>query len=69
MSIPIYGESSTQAPSTTPVTAPSDTILQSAMAKAVIYLTNIESTKNKDFAIEALNTLILTVTNELSKLQ
>jgi hypothetical protein len=69
MSIPIYGESSTQAPPTTPVTSPSDTILQSAMAKAVIYLTNIESTKNKDFAVEALNTLILTVTNELSKLK
>jgi hypothetical protein len=67
MSIPIYGEANP--PASSSEIAPTDTIVLSAMEKAIRYLTALETTKNKEVALESLHTLILTVTNELSKLK
>ena len=76
MTSPIYGEpcstpasGSGSGPGSGSGTSPTDTILLSAMGKVVTYLKALETTKNKDIAVESLNTLILTVTNELSKLK
>lgn len=77
MSTPIYGEPCSTTASTTasrstpspPAISPTDTILLSGMEKVIRYLTVLETTKSKDIAVESLNTLILTVTNELSKLK
>ena len=41
----------------------------SAMGKVVQYLKALETTKNKSLAMDSLNTLILTVKDELSKLK
>jgi len=41
----------------------------SAMGKVVQYLKVLETTKNKSLAMDSLNTLILTVKDELSKLK
>lgn len=78
MSSPIYGEpqqSSTLVPcSTTDTTSGStssqtDAVMLSAMEKVVQYLKALETTKNKSLAMDSLNTLILTVKDELSKLK
>jgi hypothetical protein len=39
------------------------------MGKVVNYLKALETTKNKNLAMDSLNTLILTVKDELSKLK
>jgi hypothetical protein len=76
MTSPIYGEpcstpasGSGSGPGSGSGTSPTDTILLSAMGKVVTYLKALETTKNKNLAMDSLNTLILTVKDELSKLK
>lgn len=73
MSSPIYGEpqQSTPVPCSTSGSTPSqtDVVMLSAMGKVVQYLKVLETTKNKSLAMDSLNTLILTVKDELSKLK
>jgi hypothetical protein len=84
MGAPVYGEPcstpvlcSTPDPAPGPTSGPAsgstssstDALMLSAMGKVIDYLKALEATKNKNLAMDSLNTLILTVKNELSKLK
>ena len=56
-------------PTSGPTSSSTDAMMLSAMGKVIHYLKALGATKNKNLAMDSLNTLILTVKDELSKLK